>query len=314
MQRNRSAGIPPAIVTVVVCATMLGLAGCATPRPLDAAMPDAALPAHSASSGALTTRHPVTVLDRGTGAELCVGGVAQSLPPQCGGPLLIGWDWSTWDGQFEEVSGVRWGEFVVTGDYTVGSSEADAGTFTVAEVRPATADDHSGSEPSDFGTPCPEPEGGWRVLDESTTTPEARDEVFARAEALEGYSVSWVDQSPNPAAAAEQPDEWAMNDPALTIVNVAVVGDTAAAEAALREVWGGMLCVTTAECTAAELDAVAEEVVSSSVPGFLGGGRNGIDETIGVWVVYDDGTLQSRYDQQYGPGVVEVQSALVPAS
>ena len=28
------------------------------------------------------------------GPELCLGGVLESLPPQCGGPDVIGWDWA----------------------------------------------------------------------------------------------------------------------------------------------------------------------------------------------------------------------------
>lgn len=33
-----------------------------------------------------------------------------------------------------------------------------------------------------------------------------------------------------------------------------------------------------------------------------------------VSVVYDDGTLQERYDRQYGPDLIAVQSALRPVS
>jgi hypothetical protein len=35
-----------------------------------------------------------TVLQEGDGPpELCLGGVAESFPPQCGGPEIAGWDW-----------------------------------------------------------------------------------------------------------------------------------------------------------------------------------------------------------------------------
>jgi hypothetical protein len=49
----------------------------------------------------------VTVIDSGDGPELCVGGVATSLPPQCSGPVAAGLAMEGWS---EEMNGVRWGE------------------------------------------------------------------------------------------------------------------------------------------------------------------------------------------------------------
>lgn len=53
----------------------------------------------------LTTGHPVTVLDDGDGAELCLGGGNDSWPPQCGGPKLVGWSWAEHEGEYEEARG-----------------------------------------------------------------------------------------------------------------------------------------------------------------------------------------------------------------
>lgn len=50
------------------------------------------------------------LIDSGSGPELCTGGVADSLPPQCEGPVVVGLDMSGWT---EEVGGVRWGERTV---------------------------------------------------------------------------------------------------------------------------------------------------------------------------------------------------------
>lgn len=47
------------------------------------------------------------VIDSGNGPELCIGGVEESLPPQCSGPVAAGLDMDGWS---EEVSGVRWGD------------------------------------------------------------------------------------------------------------------------------------------------------------------------------------------------------------
>lgn len=42
----------------------------------------------------------------GAGTPMLCYAVAQSLPPQCTGPEVVGWDWSTL--QHEEANGVRW--------------------------------------------------------------------------------------------------------------------------------------------------------------------------------------------------------------
>jgi hypothetical protein len=70
-----------------------------------------------AADDLVTTRGPVTVIDegKGKGAKLCLGAVLTSLPPQCGGPTLVGWDWADHEGEYEQSRGVRWGVFVVTG-------------------------------------------------------------------------------------------------------------------------------------------------------------------------------------------------------
>ena len=52
----------------------------------------------------------MTVIDAGAGPELCVGGVAESLPPQCSGPVVDG---LSLDGWSQEAGGVRWGDRTV---------------------------------------------------------------------------------------------------------------------------------------------------------------------------------------------------------
>lgn len=57
-----------------------------------------------------------TVIDQGGEAKLCLGGVAESYPPQCAGLPLVGWTWDGVDGA--ETSGdVTWGVYVVQGTY-----------------------------------------------------------------------------------------------------------------------------------------------------------------------------------------------------
>lgn len=252
------------------------------------------------------------VLDDGDGAELCLGGVAESLPPQCGGPTMVGWDWSTIEDRTRR-SGTVWtdGEYAV-----IGTFDPDTARFTLSEP-PVRSEEYDGPRPGRFGdatltTPCPEPDGGWEPVDPELTTERALDEAARVADRLDGFADLWWDQSINPAS--DDPDgvvaEDAMNDPALLVLNVRVRGDVAAAEARLREVWGGSLCVTEALRTEAELRRIVDQV--SGTPGmlFLSSGRDVVDMT----VTYDDGTLQQRFDERYGAGVVRVESALVPLS
>lgn len=67
-----------------------------------------------------------TVMDIGGDVELCLGGVAESYPPQCSGIPVIGWSWDGVDGS-EQADDVRWGAYAVTGDY-------DGEAFTVTEA------------------------------------------------------------------------------------------------------------------------------------------------------------------------------------
>ncbi len=90
------------------------------------AVPDAV----PAASGPVRSRTLAMVMDTGT-PELCLGPVAESWPPQCRGPAIVGWDWrETGRGMFERQGDVRWGQFAVTGTW-------DGTAFTVTDAIPA---------------------------------------------------------------------------------------------------------------------------------------------------------------------------------
>ena len=57
--------------------------------------------------------------------QLCLGAVALSSPPHCGGPPISGWDWASVDGE-ESASGVTWGTYAVQGTW-------DGARFTVTQ-------------------------------------------------------------------------------------------------------------------------------------------------------------------------------------
>lgn len=106
-----------AVAAGTLAASVLVLAGCATSA---GSAPSGGSGAALGSSwpdppaGEVTGQG--TVLDTGGSAELCLGPVAESYPPQCSGIPLEGW---TWDGvEGSESSGdVTWGAYAITGTY-----------------------------------------------------------------------------------------------------------------------------------------------------------------------------------------------------
>jgi hypothetical protein len=287
--------------TAVAIASVLLVAGCGSQlRPgtgaTDQPQPGDAMPTVAPVASGTVSSGLATVLDAGR-PVLCLGAVADSLPPQCSGIPLVGWDWSRWKGLYDQSGETRWGLFAVTGTF-------DGASFRVTGVVPAASYDPAPSEPTDFSTPCPEPAGGWRVLDPGKTTPATFESVFRTAAQLDGYAGAWMDQSPNPADDDGDPE--LLNDPALSIVNVTVTGDTRAAEQRLREVWGGMLCVTRAQHTEAELLGIQNEL--NDLPGMLSSSAQ--FDRVDVSVGYDDGSLQDWADATYGAGLVHIDSAL----
>lgn len=237
------------------------------------------------------------------GPQLCLGGVAESYPPQCGGPDIVGWDWDAVEAA-ESASGTTWGSYTVIGTY-------DGQRFTLTE--PARAPEEPSTPPDEdmFATPCEPPSGGWAVVDESTATDTALNDALALAAQEDDYVGAWVDQSINPASGSSDSEELelAMNDPTKLVLNVMFTGDLDRHEADLREIWGGALCVSAAERTEADLLSILDEVMT--VDGVLGGSPDPRTGTVQVQVIVDDG-FQQQMDEEYGPGVVTVHAALQP--
>jgi hypothetical protein len=249
----------------------------------------------------LTTTRAVTVLDDGDGAELCLGGVAESLPPQCGGPRLVGWDWGDVEGEFDEVRGTRWGDFRVVGNY-------DGESFMVAEVTPAAELPDTGpSEEPEVVTPCED----VPVVDPSRTSRQDLDAAVAASHRLDGLAYRRMDTSRDLRTPEQMDADAAAGDDDVSawVLDVRVTSEVDVAEAALREHWGGGLCVTRARYSQGELRRIQREVADR--PDHLG---SWVDlDQVGLHVVRDEGgVLQDELDAAYGEGVVRVSSALVP--
>ena len=274
-----------AVLTVLGAAT-----ACSTEAEMKAVDPSGAGdPAAAAPSGEAPTPVPdgevrtqglVMVLDDGDGAEMCLGGVAESYPPQCGGPALADFAWG--DVGFEEASGERWGQYALTGTF-------DGTTFTVTDAIPAALyDGRAEPEPDPLEAACDDP----TTTDTSRATPEDMDATLAAASALPTYATAWLTGN---------------------TINVAVTEDAAGAEAELRRTWGGMLCVTTVERTEADLNEVNQELQAALGAQLLTSGSFTPD-SLDAQVVFDDGSIQEWADATYGDGLVTISSALEPTA
>lgn len=86
---------------------------------------------------------PGTVLDDGSGAQLCLGGVMESYPPQCSGLPLAGWEWEAVAG-WEEAGDVRWGAYAVQGAYDGATLTVTAPPILLALYDPMAPEDPTG--------------------------------------------------------------------------------------------------------------------------------------------------------------------------
>lgn len=297
------------VVALVVLLALASAAACSTEEQMkavdpagdtaagsmadSATAPDEFPTAVPAADGEVATNGLVTVLDDGDGPELCTF-VAESLPPQCSGTPMSGWDWAAHP-EHDDQSGTKWGLFALTGTF-------DGTTFAITDAIPAALYDAMSEAPDpEFATPCPAPAEGWGVIDAATTTQETLDATFAAASALPGYAGAWIDQPQEPGQVAE-------NDPTKLIINVAVTEDLEGADAELRETWGGALCVSEAKYTENELNEVAMDL--QKLPGVTT--SSAADDVVDIGVLFDDGSLQAWADAAYGEERVEITSTLVP--
>lgn len=264
--------------------------GCGDQRSVADAGPVERPTAVPGAAGIVTTRQPVVVSDDGSGPQLCFGSYSFGGPPDCSDAAVPGWDWTEHAGAFEESNGVRWGSFLLTGTF-------DGESFEPTDVDPPSSSPYT----PDFSIPCPEPAGGWQVEDPARATREQLTSLSSVAEDLPDHAltaVSTVEGAPGP------------RDPAETVVTVYVAGDPAGAERALREVWGGMLCVTEVEHSHADLERIQQSLIG--LPGMLQVGSGNPDNQVELTVFHDDGRYQRWVDAEYGEGLVEVTSILQP--
>jgi hypothetical protein len=238
-----------------------------------------------------------TILEsREHGPELCLGGVADSLPPQCGGVPLANWDWDLVDGE-ESVSETTWGNFHIVGTY-------DGSTFTVLDAGPY---EQPPSESTDFTAPCPQPAGGWVAPDPTRATDADLRAVMHAAEREPDSAGFWIDY-------VGEPSEFTPTDEIIAIA--AFTGDLERHEADLREVWGGALCMTSHQRTLDELIRIQREL-TAEVAAELGiqttwSAVDIVQNEVEFGVVVADDEMRAAVDAHYGAGAVRLMPALTP--
>jgi hypothetical protein len=195
------------LLVALGAASVLALAGCATPAGPGAtgSSPDAP---PGASLGSLWPAPPEgeviaqgTVMDVGGDAELCLGAVAESYPPQCSGVPITNW---TWDGiEGSETSGdTTWGSYAVQGTYDGEEFTVTQPPIMLALYDPMMPEDPTGGEPGagDEDT----------LLAIQEDLPEALDEAYLSSYPENGWlwvDVVWDDGTWQNAADADYGDD-----------------------------------------------------------------------------------------------------------
>ena len=294
---------------VLTGATLAGCGGTSSPGRVGdgPAGTTAAVPAPALVAEGDVVQGVGTVLESPEhGPQLCFA-VAESLPPQCGGPDVVGWEWDAVP--HESAQGVRWTDPVaVTGRW-----EGSRLVLTEPPAQP-TGPPTPGEEPEDeFRSPCPEPEGGWRPVDPGRATDEALGTVQAALEGDPDFAGLWIDQGYLGEGRTSPDLEGEANDPQRYILNVRTTGDLGAYEQRVREFWGGALCVSPAEHSMAELEAVAQ-AVPDVVPRdlLIGHSADVLTNRVEVGVVVATEEVQRELSDRFGPGVVMLRGALQP--
>lgn len=216
-----------------------------------------------------------TLLQQADGEpELCLGPVAASYPPQCGGPVVVGLDWDDVE-DVERAAGVTWGFAYVVGTY-------DGSTFTLD--RPPSSTPPEGVQPptqgpDEFPQLCQDPFRG------GDPTAEGDPEALGRAmEELDGYVTAWVSDG-------------------SSMFNVVVSGDPEAAHAELRRVWSGGLCVVQRDLPTQEAVTAAQEALAADWDrlGLLSSGGTGVDGLVHVEVRVADGATVAAVHERVAP-------------
>ncbi len=222
----------------------------------------------------------VTVLESPDhGPQMCAV-VAESFPPQCSGPDITNWDWSSVDA--ESASGTTWGEFWIQGVYDTAENALDlVGSPRAPSERERRIFLDRGP---DFTTPC-EP---GEITGEGAAAGEPE---IGRARDVAGFGGSWFDAESG-------------------TFNVVYVGDRVEATVAVRESYGGPLCLVEGRTTLRDL-----EEIQAQLPGGVNVYATSIDvvdNIVEVHVYAYDSALAAELADRHGRSAVRLDALLLP--
>ncbi|MGC1209314.1 MAG: hypothetical protein WA880_15310 [Ornithinimicrobium sp.] len=236
---------------------------------------------------------------------ICLGGVAESYPPQCSGPELVGLDWGDLSG-VQSAQGVKFAEAAVVGRF-------DGETFTLTEppgpiMMPVEPDGGTGAD--SFGQLCDDPfrDGDERIGDDPKAAARAEEALAQALESYDGIVGTWVSTD----IPEELPDD---EVPLVYAYNVLVTGDPEQAHTDLRQVWRGGLCVEQRDAaTEADVRQAQTALNEATIDGFSSsGGSRGV-LVVGV-LLADQQTVDAVYQAVapwLTPEQVSISSSLVP--
>jgi hypothetical protein len=235
-----------------------------------------------------------TILSHDDGpAALCFS-VQTSLPPQCDGLPIVGWNWGA-VGNERRLHGTIWGAWHITGTY-------DGRRFTLVGA-PGPVVSHGPDSRVDYSPACNKPD----VVDPSSGVAqwEAMSQDYGPF-SIEHLVTAWVS---DPAGAWNGP----------FVGNVVVLpGAKAAAVALIRRHYSGALCVVErGGPTEAQLSAVQQQLMDRAARAVLGpvqgaapDGHRGV-VVADVWVA-DRAALTYAHDR-WG-NLVELHGLLAPVA
>jgi hypothetical protein len=221
--------------------------------------------------------------------ELFVGG----RPRVCGGPDIVGWDWSKVKSQTEKKQRTRFGDYLLTGTW-------DGTRFSLTEpAKPGDAKRKTKSPDYDFTPPCTAPVGGWKSVDPKKATSKEYERAFQRVEKGAGFAGGWIFELPVKKGAAPH-----------TLLVMRFTGNLPAHEREIRKTWGGPLCLTTAERSQAELRQVSEKL--GTLPNLVSVGTDVVRNAAQAQLLVVTSDIQRDVNRRFGAGVVHLRGLMQP--
>ena len=228
-----------------------------------------------------------------TPPELCVGTMTDSIPPRCGGPRVEPWDWNAVDGE-ETARDVTWGGPY----YLVGTF--DGTTFRLTQPLAPPRPRPEPTIPPFDEPPCAAPGGDWLTISRAKATD--RDLLAATEYAIgqPDFAGRWV----------TSPDDGPRDLQTTIVYTYGFTGNLARHERAMRERYGGRLCVVRQARSYRELERIQSTVHAGRY--FYSSHIEDAENIVEVGVLVADDATRRLVEDRVGPGVVRLNGILRP--